>query len=400
MKIAWRQLKKNKLYSFVNIIGLTAGIASCLLIGIYIVYEFSYDRFHQNANRIVRVTMDYNAGDAATKVALTGTKVGPQFKRTFPEVEEFTRTLKYARVVKYGEHSFDVKKFLYADSAFFKIFSYPLIKGNGVDALNAPDKVVITQPVALKYFGDEDPLGKILRVGTKDFIVSGIAKTPPLNSQIQFDFLASFNALGASKEEKWWEANYVTYLLLRPNVNLAQLQEHVNSYMKKVGTEELKMPASNYLTYQLEPLTSVHLHSSLDGFEPNTSVTNIYILAAVGLLILLIASVNYTNLATAQSASRTGEIGIRKVMGALKTQVFRQFMAESAVTTSIALLLSLALAYFLLPYFNQLSGKLISGSALTRPSTIALLLTIGIVVTLSSGTYPARCCPTCASLLF
>src|SRR5689334_24962899 len=157
VKIAWRQLRKNKLYSFVNITGLTVGIASCLLIGIYIVYELSYDQFHQNAQRIVRVTMDYNAGDASTKVAVTGTKVGPQFKRTFPEVEEFTRTMKYPRVVKYGDRSFDEKKFLYADSAFFNIFSYPLLEGNTSDALNAPDKIVITQAMALKYFGNGDP---------------------------------------------------------------------------------------------------------------------------------------------------------------------------------------------------------------------------------------------------
>jgi putative ABC transport system permease protein len=389
LKIAWRQIRKNRLYSFVNITGLTVGISSCLLIGIYILHEWSYDRFHKNAHRIVRVTMDYVSGDAPTKVAVTGTKVGPQFKRTFPEVEAFVRTLKYTRVIKYENQAYEEKQFLYADSAFFETFSFPLKQGDPRTALDAPNKIVLTEPAARKYFGKETALGKLIKVGTTDFIVTGVAEKTPLNSQIQFDFVASFNSLGASREEKWWEANYVTYLLLQPNANLQRLDKNISDYMAKVGRDELKLPANNYLTYHLEPLTSVHLHSALDGFEPNNSLTYIYILAIVGLMILLIASVNYTNLATAQSASRTGEIGIRKVMGALRMQVFRQFMVESFITTGIAILFAIGIAYLMLPFFNQLSGKEINADALVQGNTLLLLLLIGILVSVSSGIYPA-----------
>jgi len=389
LKIAFRQIRKNRLYAVINISGLTLGIASCLLIGVYILHEFSYDRFHTNARRIVRVTMDYNAGDAATKVATTGTKVGPQFKRAFPEIEAYARTFKYTRVVTYEHNVFEESNFLYADAPFFSMFSFPLTSGDPITVLDAPDKIVITEPIAKKYFGNENAVGKIIKVGTKDFIVSGVAKSPPDNSQIQFDFVASFNALGASKTEKWTEANYITYLLLQPTTDILQLANKVSEYMKKVSKEELNLSGENYFTYHLEPLTSVHLRSALDGFEPNGSITYIYILSVVGILILLIAAVNYTNLATAQSASRTGEIGIRKVLGAIRFQVFRQFILESWITTMIALLISLIAAYFLLPFFNRLSGKEISAGALVQPQTLIMLLMIGGLVSIAAGAYPA-----------
>jgi len=198
LKIAFRQIRKNRLYAVINIAGLTLGIASCLLIGVYILHEFSFDRFHANVRRIVRVTMDFNAGDAMSKVATTGTKVGPQFKRTFPEVEAYARTFKYTRVVKYQDHVFEESNFLYADSSFFNMFSFPLMSGDPSTVLDAPDKVVITESVSKKYFGNQNAVGKTIKVGTKDFIISGLAKSPPNNSQIQFDFIASFNALSAT----------------------------------------------------------------------------------------------------------------------------------------------------------------------------------------------------------
>ncbi|HEY0676930.1 MAG TPA: FtsX-like permease family protein, partial [Chitinophagaceae bacterium] len=224
---------------------------------------------------------------------------------------------------------------------------------------------------------------------TKDYIVTGIAAEPPANSQIQFDFIASFSSLNAAKEEKWWEANYITYLQLDKNAAINTVQARISSYMKKVSVEELKMEGSSYLTYFLEPLTRVHLYSSLEGFEPNSSITYIYILGVVALLILIIASVNYTNLATAQSASRTAEIGIRKVLGAEKFQVFRQFIGESLLITTIAMLIALVIAYLLLPLFNQLSGNELDRSILFRPSTLMVLAVTGLVVSLAAGSYPA-----------
>src|ERR1700681_4632604 len=327
-KIAWRNLKKNKLYSFVNIIGLTIGITSCILISLYISHELSYDRFHKNADRIVRVTMEYSNGGTIGKYAQTGTKVGPQLKRTFPSVAAFARTLKFAMLISYRDKTFNEKNFLYADSSFFNIFSFTLKKGNPSTVLNARNQLLITETMAKKYFGNDDPVGKTLLIANSDYyIVNGIVQDAPENSQMHFDFIASFSSLDASKTEDWWTANDITYLLLNRANQIPLLKEQVTSYMKNTAVrKEAHVEGNDYLTYHLEPLGKVHLYSSLNGFEPNGNITYIDILAAIAVLILIIASVNYTNLATALSVSRGSEIGIRKVLGAGPLQLFIQHL--------------------------------------------------------------------------
>jgi putative ABC transport system permease protein len=390
-KIALRNLRKNKLYSFVNIIGLTTGIVSCILIGLYIGHELSYDRFHKNADRIVRITMEYSNGGTVGKYAQTGTKVGPQLKRTFPQVVSFARTLRFPRVITYRDKVFDEKNFLYADSSFLGIFSFKLIKGNISTVLNAPHQLVITETMAKKYFGNDDPVGKTLLIANSDnYLVTGIAQDAPGNSQMHFDFVASFSSLDASKTEDWWTANDITYLLLNRADQIPMLQEQVASFMKTAQVRrEARVEGTNYLTYHLEPLEKVHLYSSLDGFEPNGNITYIYILGAIALLILVIACANYTNLATAQSASRSGEIGIRKVLGAGPWHVFFQHLGESAMLTFIALLLAMGISIELLPLFNQLADKSLTASALFSPLPLLALLLLGVIVSLLAGFYPA-----------
>ncbi|HEY8784519.1 MAG TPA: ABC transporter permease [Mucilaginibacter sp.] len=390
-KIAWRNLKKNRLYTFVNIIGLAAGIVSCLLIGIYIKNELSYDRFNENADRIVRVTMDYNLGDAAQKIAVTGTKVGPQFKRTFLPVIDYVRLDKIARVVGYKDRLFHETNFLYADPSFFKIFSYKLIKGDAATALNDPGKIVVTETAAKKYFDAEDPIGKVLKVGDKNFIVSGLAADVPSNSQIGFDFIVPFYNLSAAKRpEDWWTANDITYLLLKNGSQTGLLQQQITTYMQSVDKTELKMNANQHLTYHLEPLTSVHLQSSLpDAYEPNGSIVYVYILIVVALLILIIACVNYVNLSIAQSAGRSAEIGIRKVLGAAKQQLFKQFVGESLLVSALAAVFAFGFAILLLPYFNHLSGKQFQVSTLFNPVILACLFVLTVFIGFSAGAYPA-----------
>ncbi len=388
-KIAWRNLKKNRLYAFINILGLTIGIVSCLLIGIYIKDELSYDRFNDNADRIVRVTMDYFQGGAPQKIAVTGTKVGPQFKRMFPVVSDFVRIEKRSGIMSYNNRVFDEQAILYADPSFFKIFSYKLINGDA-SGLSVPEKIIVTQSAAKKYFDAENPIGKILKIGTKNFMVSAVAADAPSNSQIKFDFITSFNNLPASKEEKWWEANYITYLLLKDGTQLEPLQKQVNVYMSRVSHTELKMEGSQYLTYHFEPLTSVHLHSNLpDAPEPNGSITYIYIMIVVAVLILIIACVNYVNLSIAQSAGRGAEIGIRKVMGAAKGQLFRQFIGESVFVTAIGVILAIGFAFLLLPSFNQLAGKTLQFSALLDPVMLGCIILLGVGIGFAAGAYPA-----------
>ena len=389
--IAWRNLKKNRLYSFVNLIGLTIGITSCILIGLYIAHEWSYDRFQKNGDHIVRATMEFQQGGKIEGYAQTGTKVGPQLKRLFPAIDGFVRTFKYGRVVARSDKMFDEKNFLYADSSFFRIFSFPLVKGNPSTVLNAPQQIVLTEAAAIKYFGNEDPIGKTLKIGNnKDFTVTGIAKESPGNSQIRFDFVASFTSLDASKTEEWWTANYVTYFILTPDADLPQLQQQIKSYMQTAEMRKaMDVEGSDWVTYDLEPLKKVHLSSNKEGLEPNGNITYIYILAAIAILILIIACVNYTNLATAQSAGRTGEISIRKVLGAGSRQLFGQYLGESALLVFVSLVLAMILSSALLPVFNQLSGKDLSASILLRPLPLLYLGLLGIFVSLMAGAYPA-----------
>lgn len=390
MRIAWRNLTKKKLYSFVNITGLTVGITGCILIGLFVWNELNYDTFHQHADRIVRVTMEYKAAGTVNQTAVTGTKVGPQLKRTFPEVEAYARTIKMAMPVANGTEVFDEKNILFADKDFFSMFSFGLVRGNTSTALDGANKIVLTEAAARKYFGTADPVGKTVKLGNQqEYEITGIAKAPPLNSQVQFDFVASFSSLGASKSEIWFTANYITYLMLNPATTIPGFEQKVKAYMQEVTRNELQADGDDYLTYNLEPLQDVHLHSSLDGLEPNGNITYIYVLIIVAILILLIACVNYTNLTTVQSAGRSTEIGIRKVMGAGKASLFRQFMGESAVITAIALVFSVIAAILLLPLLNSITGKTFTPALLLQPLPLLALLALGILVSFIAGFYPA-----------
>lgn len=391
LKIALRNLRKNKLYSAINIFGLTVGLVTCLLIGVYINHELSYDKFNVNASRIVRATMEYGQAGTVNTTATTGTKVGPQFKRTFPAVEEYVRTFISHNIVKSGDKIFDEPHILYADDPFFKIFSFHLVEGDAATALDAPDKIVITQSMAKKYFGAADAINKTLTSGGKDLRVSAVCEDVPQNSQIKFDFVTQFQNLGNGvKDETWWTANWITYFLLRDKKSIAQLQQQVNDYMKTPAVRtDAELEGNNFLSYHLDPLTKVHLYSKLAGFEPNGSITYIYMFALIALLILIIACANYTNLATAQSAGRSGEIGMRKVMGASKRQVFMQFIGESSVITFIAAALAFVLAILLIPYFNNITGKQFTTDVLLQPLLIIALIVFSVLVSFFAGLYPA-----------
>jgi putative ABC transport system permease protein len=390
-KTAFRNLHKNKLYSIINIIGLTVGLTACLLIGVYIMHELSYDKFNVNAGRIVRATMEYGQAGTVNTTATTGTKVGPQFKRSFPLIEDYARTFITHNVVKSGEKTFDEPRILFADPAFFKIFSFHIVEGDAATALDGPDKIVITQSMAKKYFGNEDAIGKTLTSGGKDLRVSAICEDVPQNSQLKFDFATQFLNLGNGvKGENWWTANWITYFLLRDKKSVPQLQQQIAAYMKTSAVRtDAGLEGNDYLTYHLEPLTKVHLYSSLEGFEPNGSITYIYMFGVIALLILIIACANYTNLATAQSAARSGEIGMRKVMGASKRQVFLQFMSESSLFTFIAALLAFVLGILLIPYFNNITGKQFTSNILLQPLPLISLILFSVLVSFFAGLYPA-----------
>jgi len=390
LKIALRRLWKNKTSSAINVVGLTVGLTCCLLIALYIQNELSYDNFERNGKRIARVIMEYQfaGSSASTKGNFTSVRVAPVLKQNFPEIESSIKMTRYERVIRYKEKMVNEKKFMYADSTFFDIFSLRLLKGNSHSALAGPHKVVVTESTAKKYFGDEDPIGKMLQVSsdTDLYQVTGLIKDCPTNSQITFDFLASFSSLGVPKdaESTYWDANYVTYFLLKNEASITGLQAKLPAFMKK----EMAGQGATINMF-LEPFNKIHLYSPYDAFEPNNSIAYIYILAAVALLILIIVGSTYINLSTARSLERAREVGVRKVIGAGKYQLFWQFIGESALLCLFSVIFSLVISILLMPAFNQLTGKQLQVTSLLTLPFLLFSFLVAIGISLLAGSYPA-----------
>ncbi|HEY4063711.1 MAG TPA: ABC transporter permease [Puia sp.] len=385
---ALRNFRKNKTASAINIFGLTVGLSSCLLIALYIRHELSYDDFEVKGGRIARVIMEYrfDGGGEVQRGNFTSTKVAPTFRRVFPEVESAVRMRMADVVVSYTDRLFKEDRFMFADSSFFGTFSMPLVRGDASTALSGPKKVILTESTARRYFGSGDPMGKVLRVGTdsSDYQVTGLMADCPSNSQFKFDFLASFSSLYANQEDTYWDANYGTFLLLREGSSLPALQTKVTAFMKN----EMKGKGA-YVNFLLEPFMRIHLYSEYVGFEPGTSIVYIYILAGVALLILVIACSTYINLSTARSVDRAREVGVRKVIGAGRGQLFRQFMGESLLLCFIALLLSLAVVALVLPAFNRLADRQLPLASMFSLPFLGVSVLIAAVVGVVAGGYPA-----------
>lgn len=390
LKIIFRNFSKNKTFSFINIIGLTIGLTSCLLIALYIQQQLSFDKFQKNGGRIARVIMGYSfeGSDAGNKGNYTSVRVPVVMKQNFPEVKDAVIMTNGKKIIRYNNSLVTENNFMYADSSFFNLFSFDLLEGNKNTALTEPYSVVLTQSSAKKYFGNADPVGKTLQLsGDSNFYkITGLVADCPANSQIQFDFIASFSTFGMSKEyySTYWNANYTTYLLLHDKKSISTLQAKLPAFMKK----EMEGQHAT-VNFYLEPFNKIHLYSPYDAFAPNVSITYIYILAGVALLILVIACFTYINLSTARSVERAKEVSIRKVAGAQKNQIFWQFIGESAVVCCIAVLLGLTCATLLLPSFSQLTNQQLQLSSLLSWPILAVAVLIIAVVSFAAGSYPA-----------
>lgn len=388
---AFRYLKKNRLYATINIVGLSMGLATCLLIIVYIRNELRYDRFHANADRIVRATMEYSMEGTVNQAATTGTKLGPQSQRTFPAVKSYARTYLSKAIIKVGDQVFEEPGMLYADKDFFNIFSFKLIEGNASNALASPDHIVLTEQTARKFFGSTRVIGNTLQIGEKLYKVGGVCSNPPGFSQIKFDLVTDFMNLGEeTTAEQWWTANWVTYLLMAPGSDINGFEQQLNAYMQTPGVrKEARLEGANYLRYNLEPLTEVHLHSTLAGLEPNGNIRYLYMFGIVAVLILIIAGANYTNLATAQSAGRASEMGMRKAIGATRKHLFWQFMGESTVIVLIAGIIAFFIAWMALPALNAITFRQFLLPDLLEPVPLVALFILLVVISFLSGAYPA-----------
>ncbi|MDX1627920.1 MAG: ABC transporter permease [Fulvivirga sp.] len=394
LKIAIRNLMKNSIYSIINITGLAIGITSCMMIGIYVANELSYDKFHENAEKIYRVNTTFKSGDASKMAYMSPTALLPNVLREIPEVETGVRILNVGAfspvVVSRDNDLYQETRFLYVDSTFFEVFpAFNLMTGDEDKALTEPNSLVLTASAARKYFNSTDVLGEVLKVNdTEEYKITGVAYDVPANSHFHFDFLASFTSLNASKNEIWGSANYSTYLKLIKN-DPQVVKSKIDAIVQKALGETFA--TSNFsMEFTLLPLLDIHLKSPIaEEMEPQSSLAYIYIFGSIGIIILLIACINYMNLATARSVERAREVGMRKVLGANKHELFYQFMGESFIITCLAGLFSLVLFSLLLGPFNSLSGKAFGlVDIMNAPFFIAFLGLI-LLVSFISGAYPA-----------
>jgi putative ABC transport system permease protein len=401
--VAWRNLVRNKTFSLINITGLAIGLSIAFLIYQYVQVELSYDRFHTKADRIYRVPISYSGSFSSLRSsAINHPAVGPAMKADIPEVEDYTRVVRAslfipAATVTYKKEGqqpiiFNEERVYLADRSFLTIFSFKLISGNALNALEDRQSIVITERVARKYFGKENALGKILSITNLDFKVTGVMQDVPENSHLKFDMLVSFATLGQELDNAWTWPEFYTYILLKEGTNPAAVEEKIpaflNKYLGKIW-EEHKFKSHMYL----QPVTDIHLRSDMT-FEPdiNSSERTVYFLSMLGFFVLVIAWINYVNLSTAKSLERSKEVGLRKVSGATKAQLVTQFFFDATVVNLLAVVLAAAILGVAIPYFDELTGKDISGvlqsawySLKFWPIVLGTLV-LGIVVV---GVYPA-----------
>ncbi len=392
-QVALRNFKKDKWYSLLNILGLTIGITFSLFLIFYVKDELSYDRFNKKEDRIYRVVTYIQEKDKNTNWTLTQAPLAATLKKDYPEVEESGRFMSRERTLfKQGNNNFYETKVYYADSTIFNIFTYPFVEGDALHALNEPNSIVLTKSLAEKYFGKNKPaLGKTLRTVYDLYKVTGVIEDVPQNSHLRFDMLISWSTLPKNFNggENWGNFNNFTYVLLKPGTNAVAFDKKLTGLYHKY-VEALFAQFNIKMQYDIQPVTSIHLHSKLEH-EPEElgSMSYIWIFSAVAFFMMLIASINYMNLTTARSARRAKEIGIRKVTGSTKKQLVLQFLNESVLTALISVLLSVLLVMALLPAFNSLSGKAFTIHTLFQPYNILLLLGIGLFTGLVGGSYPA-----------
>jgi putative ABC transport system permease protein len=392
LKIALRNILRYRTYSFINIIGLAIGMACCILIMLFVQDELRYDSYHANADNIYRLYAESKSQGETSRFAPVGAPIGKLFSNVLPEIRQVTRINRGSRVlVKNGNKKFFEERFFYGDPETFDVFSFSFIKGDAQTALAAPFSVVITESTAQKYFGDDDPVGKsVIMDNEHSFNITAVIQDVPHNSHFRFDFLASLQTLADLHGKRYLThpgyLAFYTYLLLQEGTDPAEMERKFHTGL----TQYLGKQAASMRSFHLQPLKSIHLHSKLEfEIEANSDMSNIFIYSAIAFFILLIASFNFMNLSTARSARRAKEVGMRKVLGAHRMQLVKQFLGESVILSSMSLFLAIILAELFLRPFNSLAGKELtidySGNFGILLGFFGIVLVVGIL----AGLYPS-----------
>jgi putative ABC transport system permease protein len=397
LKTTFRNLKRQKTQSTINILGLAIGLTCCILILLFVRDELSFDKFHENHDRIYRVTRCWLNEDGAVSLhlAFVAPPIGPLLKNDFPEIEHAVRIIGTGGLlVSHGDTYFEEDLFFFAEEDVFDLFSFNMIKGDPSTALTDPLTVVITEEMAHKYFGSEDPIGSTMRVEAggqaADLKVTGVITSLPHNSHFHVDFLGSFKTyeaiVGDEELQSWVSNNYATYLLIQENYDIDLLKQQLNPFIDR----HLDEGRSQRTQLVLQPLTAIHLHSHLDSeIEPNSDITYVYIFSVIAFFVLMIAAINFMNLSTARSSHRAKEVGLRKVVGANRSQLIKQFLSESLLTSFAGLAVSLILVKLFLPRFNQFIDRELVLNLSENMALPAALIVVAVFVGIVSGLYPA-----------
>ncbi|HEY8930580.1 MAG TPA: ABC transporter permease [Mucilaginibacter sp.] len=399
---AWRSLRRNKVFSFINVFGLAVGLTCCMFIAAYLYQELTYDTYPAQAKQIYRVELHSNGGSAATDFPLVDVAVGQGIKNAYPQVLTTTRLeTRGPMFVSYDNRKFKENKVVAIDSNFFQVFSIPLTAGDSKTALIAPKSIVITKDFSKKYFGDADPLGKALTIGNDLLKVTGVIDGIPENSHFHADaFISMSTFVTPETKQTWSNIGYYTYVLLDKNADPKKLEAGFPQLVSKYVAPEIQhdmgvslaeaRKSANTFVFFLQPLTDIHLHPSAKmELEAGGDVHYIYIFGALAIFILLLACINFTNLSTASATKRSKEIGIRKALGSEKNRLISQFLVESVMLTCMAMVFAMGFVYLLLPYFNDLAGKQIHFGLFLSVKALLLEFGLTLFVGVIAGIYPA-----------
>lgn len=403
LKLTVRSFKRQRSYIIINIFGLSLGIACSLLIAVYVINEASYDKYNVKKDRIFRLVLNGKLSGQEFTGAYTCAPIGPTMLREFPEVEDYLRmTGRGPMVVEYEDQSFTDDHVVEADSSFFNFFSIPLIKGDPKSVLNAPRRAVISESTAKKIFGDEDPIDKAIKIGddTARFIISGIMSDVPGNSHFEASILTSFMTNPRSQNPIWLSNSYSTYILLKPNTSYETVDDKIPAMLEKYVGPEIQqfmgisiadfMAQGNQYRFFLQNLKDIHLDPSIQQeFRPASDPKYLWIFGSISVLIILIAAINFMNLATAQASRRAKEIGVKKVAGSTRGMLVSQFLSESFVLSFIALIIALIIIRLTIPYFNNLLGARLNLNLFDAWYKIPVLILFTMMVGIIAGSYPA-----------
>jgi putative ABC transport system permease protein len=392
LKIVIRNFRRHKIYSFINIFGLSIGMACCILIFWHVHHELSYDNYHEDGDRIFRIAQKIRKGAAELDIARVATPLIPAVRESFPEVESAVRfqLATWDSLVEREETKYYEDWVMIAENDLFDVFSIPFIRGNPEKALERPKTVVITKSVAQRYFGHENPIGQTLVLWGNRVEITGVVADYPKNTHLRYDIIISLNGFERTWNlDNWGWTGFYAYVKLKPGVDKRHFEEKVRHIADVYAKEKLEEWGESF-TFYLQPVGSIHLHSSLvSEIDAPGNPRDIYIFSVIGILILLISCINFSNLATARSASRAKEVGVRKVVGAQRSQLTRQYLWESMLTSFVSLMAAIFIVVLTLPYFNLLTGQNFEKKDLFNPVVLLILLGFSVFVGFLAGSYPA-----------